>query len=114
SDRNPPNDAFVFKLNPAGNALVYATLLGGVGGDRGQAIAVNAAGEAWVVGAPALTGFPTTPGALMPLRSGGAAFITKLNAAGSALLYSTFFGGPPSEPAVYNGLCTATSVALDA
>lgn len=91
SDRNPPADAFVVKLNADGNTLVYATLLGGIGGDNAYAIAVNTAGEAWVAGTPALTGFPTTSGAFLTNQSGGAAFVTKLNATGSALLYSTLF-----------------------
>jgi len=89
-------DAFVTKLNPTGSApLVYSTYLGsGAGDDRGFGIAVDGGGNAYVTGV-AFPGFPTTPGAFDTTFNGGVdAFVTKLNAAGSApLVYSTFLGG---------------------
>ena len=87
-------DAFVAKLNATGSGLVYSTYLGGSGKDKGQGIAVDAAGNAYVTGTTASTNFPTTPAAFQPTFSGGDdAFVTKLNAAGSALVYSTYLGG---------------------
>ena len=88
-------DAFVVKLNPSGTAPVYATFLGGSNSDRGFAIAVDGAGEAYVAGYTNSSDFPTTPGALLTsFASGGMeGFVTKLNAAGNALLYSTLLGG---------------------
>jgi len=87
-------DAFVIKLNPAGTALVYATYLGGSGEDQGFAIAVDAAGNAYVTGYTESADFPVTPGALDPTFKGmREVFVTKLNASGSALIYSTFLGG---------------------
>ena len=88
-------DAFVAKLHVAGSALVYSTYLGGSDYDVAWDIAVDAAGNAYVTGQTHSSNFPTTPGAFQTSYGGGAydAFITKLNAAGSALLYSTYLGG---------------------
>ena len=86
-------DAFILKLSATG-ALVYATLLGGTGAERGTAIAVDAAGNAYVTGKTTSPSFPTTPAALQTsLRGFEDAFVTKINATGTALLYSTFLGG---------------------
>jgi len=86
-------DAFITKLNAAGSALVYSTYLGGSGEDRGTGIAVDSAGNAYITGYTYSSNFPTA-NALQPNFAGSEdAFITKLNAAGSALVYSTFLGG---------------------
>ncbi|MGH9403649.1 MAG: SBBP repeat-containing protein, partial [Terriglobia bacterium] len=88
------SDAFVAKLNPQGTALVYSTFLGGSNADAGQAIAIDSAGEAFVTGFTlSSTDFPTQ--SPLPGGSGGAvdAFVAKLNAAGTALVYSTYLGG---------------------
>jgi Beta-propeller repeat len=86
-------DAFVAKLNAAGTALVYSTYLGGGGADSGSRIAVDGAGNAYVTGTTSSTDFPTTAGAFDRSANGKDAFLTKLNAAGSALGYSTYLGG---------------------
>src|SRR5216117_694021 len=89
-------DAFVTKLNPDGSALVYSTYLGGSGWDEGHGIAVDADGNAYVTGMTNSIDFPTTPGALQTTGGSGygyIAFVTKLNPTGSALVYSTSFGG---------------------
>src|SRR5437870_4048506 len=93
-----PLDAFVTKLNPTGSALVYSTYLGGVDVNDALSIAVDAAGNAYVTGQTTSHDFPTTPGAFSR-TSGGAndAFVTKLNATGSALVYSTYPGGLDTE-----------------
>lgn len=73
--------------------LLYSTYLGGSGSDRGRSIAVDGAGQVYVTGSTDSTDFPTaTPLQAMP---GGASdvCVTKLNAAGTALLYSTYLGG---------------------
>jgi Big-like domain-containing protein/beta-propeller repeat-containing protein len=91
-------DAFVTKLNPAGNALVYSTYVGGSGFEVGYGIAVDASGAAYVTGQTDSTNFPTTPGAFQTTSGGGYdAFVTKLNPAGSALVYSTFLGGSSTD-----------------
>src|SRR5205085_3410427 len=87
-------DEFVTKLIVIDSALVYSTYLGGTGGDAGHGIAVDSAGNAYVAGRTSSTDFPTAN----PIQSkygGGTfdAFVAKLNASGSALLYSTYLGG---------------------
>jgi uncharacterized repeat protein (TIGR01451 family) len=103
----PPGypDLFVAKYSADGT-LIYATYLGGSDGDGGDtqrnAIAVDAAGNAYITGSTWSTDFPVTSGALQtncapsPLAVRGCvdAFVTKLNASGSALVYSTYLGGP--------------------
>jgi hypothetical protein len=86
-------EAFVTKINSLGNALLYSTYLGGSGGDEGRSIAVDGAGNAYVTGTTASTNFPTA-NPLQASNGGGAdAFVTKINAAGSTLVYSTYLGG---------------------
>jgi hypothetical protein len=93
------NDIFVTKLNATGSALVYSTFLGGTGGGGSSAIAVDAAGNAYVTGGTSSLDFPTTADAFQPRDNGGPsdAIVARLNATGSALLYSTFLGGTNSE-----------------
>jgi hypothetical protein len=92
-------DVFVAKLNPEGSALVYSTYLGGIGFDFGLDIAVDGDGNAYVTGATQSIDFPTN-NALQPELAGGRGidlFVTKLNADGSALVYSTYLGGTNGE-----------------
>ncbi len=103
--------AFVTKLAPEGNALAYSTFLGGSGSDSGNAIAVDAAGSAYVTGSTDSGDFPTSPGALQPALAGDRdAFVAKLDAAGSALLYSTYLGGGSAD----DGRAVAIDTAGDA
>ena len=88
------DDAFVTKLNATGSGLVYSTYLGGSGGEIGVGIAVDGAGSAYVTGYTLSTDFPTTAGAAQTTHAGEFdAFVTKLNATGSGLVYSTYLGG---------------------
>jgi hypothetical protein len=88
-------DAVVAKLKADGSQYLYLTYLGGSGIDIGRRIAVDRAGRAYVSGRTSSSNFPTTPGAVQTTFAGGPsdAFVTKLNAAGSALVYSTYLGG---------------------
>jgi hypothetical protein len=87
-------DIFVAKLNSTGSALVYSTYLGGSLDDFSVAIAIDSAGQAHVTGDTNSPDFPTTPGGFQPTNNGSYdAFVTKLNSAGSALIYSTYLGG---------------------
>jgi hypothetical protein len=89
-------DAFVTKINPAGTAILYSTYLGGDGDDDGREVAVDAAGNLYVVGQTASTTFPGVTGtSLQPAYGGGFTdgFVTKINPAGTAIMYSTFLGG---------------------
>jgi len=86
-------DAFVAKLNAAGNALVYFTFLGGSQWDYGQAIAVDAGRNAYVGGYTSSADFPATAGALQQVFGGGSdGFVAKLNSDGSAFTYVTYLG----------------------
>ena len=95
-------DVFVTKLNPAGNAIVYSTYLGGEGDDSGNGIAVDATG-AYIVGTTESSDFNTVNPASprIPLGLPGHnddagiadAFVAKLNPAGDGLIYSTYLGG---------------------
>jgi hypothetical protein len=87
-------DVFVTKLNATGTALVYSTYIGGSGGDYGYGIAVDGSGNAYVTGLDYLHrlrcytgGFPDDE------WKAGDVFVTKLNATGTALVYSTYIGG---------------------
>ena len=93
--------AFVSKLNGSGSTLLYSVEFSGSTGNGSGAlgVAVDSAGQAYVTGAVEASDFPTTPGAFQPGFAGpgdgfgGDAFIVKLNASGTAFLYSTYVGG---------------------
>jgi len=87
-------DVFVSRLNSAGDRLLYSTFLGGDGTDRANSIALGPAGDTVIAGATNSAQFPTSPGAYDASHNGQYdAFASRLNATGSALLYSTFLGG---------------------
>jgi hypothetical protein len=86
-------NAFVTKLNAAGSALLYSTYLGGSSEDYGLGIAIDASGKAYVTGIADSSNFPTTPGAFQTTCGLGGGFVSKLSAAGSALVYSTYLCG---------------------
>jgi hypothetical protein len=87
------SDAVVTKLNATGSALAYSTYLGGSDDDWGRGVAVDSAGNAYVTGTANSSDFPTSVGAFDTTGINDA-FVTKLDAAGSALSYSTYLGGP--------------------
>ncbi|MFL0499071.1 DUF7948 domain-containing protein, partial [Priestia megaterium] len=91
---NGPTDAFITKLDPTGNTLIYSTYLGGTDFDQGSSIAVDTGGNAYVTGVTRSADFPTTPGAFDTTFNGTTtAFVTKLDPTGSTLTYSTYLGG---------------------
>ncbi|MEO8610966.1 MAG: SBBP repeat-containing protein [Chloroflexota bacterium] len=87
-------DAFIAKLNPAGTALVFSTYLGGSGSDEALGVALDSARNVYVVGVTNSPNFPTH-NAYQTSYGGGDwdVFIAKLNPAGNALLYATYYGG---------------------
>jgi hypothetical protein len=93
----PDGDAFVSKLNAAGTALVYSTYLGGNDNDIGFKIALDSLGNAHVTGVTHSANFPTANALQSTLKGASDAFVTKLNAAGTALTYSTYLGGTTDE-----------------
>ena len=140
----PNYDAFVTKLNSTGSAVVYSSYLGGSGPDYGYGIAVDSFGDAFVVGTTSSSDFPVTPGAYKTSCGSNACttgdvFVTEINPAGSALLYSTYIGGSttnqgnaialdsagnayitgftkssdyPVTPGVFQGVCSSCKKAL--
>jgi hypothetical protein len=95
---DPSTDAFVAKLTPSGDGLVYATYLGGGEPDAGRAIAVNAHGNAFITGVTGSGDFPVfQPFQPLALRGVSEAFVTKLSVDGSSLVYSSNLGGNRNE-----------------
>jgi MBG domain (YGX type)/Chitobiase/beta-hexosaminidase C-terminal domain/Bacterial Ig-like domain (group 1)/Beta-propeller repeat len=129
-------NAWVAKLNPAGNQLLYSTLIGGSAqqesnndyGDSGVAIAVNSSGNAYVTGFTTSTDFPITSGAYQTTNNastnvGANAWVAEFNSTGTSLVYSTYLGGSgivstSNAPARDAGAGipgdAATGIALDA
>jgi hypothetical protein len=91
------NDAYVVKLSANGSTVVYCTFLGNDGFDDAWGIGVDAAGNAYVAGNTS-GNFPVTPGAFQTTGgTSGEGFVTKLNATGSDLVYSTYLLGSDSD-----------------
>ncbi|MCS6895762.1 MAG: SBBP repeat-containing protein [Bacteroidia bacterium] len=103
-------DGFLSQLNRNTGALEYSTFIGGTFSDAVNAVAVGPSGELFLAGYTASTNFPTTPGSYRPTKPsvGGDkdAFILRLNANGTTLLYGTYIGG--------NSIDEARDVAVDA
>lgn len=118
----PCASAFVAKINPnvsGPTGLLYSSYLGGpfgaVGGDIGYGIAVDSSGNAYVAGTTNSRSFPTTAGAFLTSGLCGLpyGFVTKMNAGGSGLVYSTYLGptgGLGGRPCQVTG---ASGIALD-
>ncbi len=93
-------DAFVAELNPSGTSLIFSTYLGGSGTDYGRSVAINQ-GSLIIAGDTWSANFPTTPGAYDTTHNGlDDGFLAKLTGNGTALVYSTFFGGSGDDEPV--------------
>ncbi len=110
----PCGDAFLTKINAAGSAFVYSTYLGGDNIDRGVDLEVDAFGAVYIVGDTLSTNFPTA-NPLQPMKAGAEdMFITKVNPAGNALVYSTYLGGTGREGSTFNnGHIVGFGIAVD-
>ena len=93
------SDAFVAKLNPEGTSLIFATYLGGTNRDAAAGVAVGADGSVYVTGVTESENFPKSAPAAQGNYNGGPsdAFVTKLNANGSTVAWSTFIGGSQTD-----------------
>ena len=107
-----PSNVFLTKMNAAGTALIYSTFIGGGDGELGASVAVDGQGNAYIAGVTRSTDFPTTAGAFRtsvppasPTNPDKAnCFVTKVNPAGSGLVYSTYLYGRQNDG------CTAIAV----
>jgi hypothetical protein len=110
---NGVTDVFIAKFKPDGSGLVYSTFLGGNAGEAGLGIAADSAGQAYVCGYTQSPNFPTTVGAFDRTLGGiRDAFLVKLNAAGTGLVYSTLIGGSGLDEAAALALCRNGDVCL--
>jgi hypothetical protein len=102
------HDAFVAKLNATGSAFIYSTYLGGTGDEAGYNIAVRH-GSAFVTGVTNSINFPTE-NPLQPHNAGGYdAFVTRVNRAGTELVYSTYLGGSGDDVQISSGDSTGVT-----
>jgi len=101
------NDAFVAKIDADGSELVYSTYLGGSSGDYGDGIAVDGSGNAYIIGNTQSANFPTKDPIQVSNAGSGDAFVAKIGADGSALVYSTYLGGSSSDDG--NGIAVDSS-----
>jgi hypothetical protein len=96
SDRNVLADAFVAKLDPQG-LVIFATFLGGERVDEGRAIAVNSSGEPYIFGRTNSVNFPVLNAFQASLGGRFDNFLTKLDATGMVVVFSTYLGGGEDE-----------------
>lgn len=108
---------FIAKLKPDGSAFIYASYLGGSGGDQVTGMVLDSSEDMFVTGNTSSPNFPITAGAFQTTFPAGQSyspccesFVTKVNPTGTALLYSTFLGGPTTEGAGAN----TAGIAIDA
>lgn len=96
-------DAFVAKIDTAGTAIVYSSLIGGKRDDEGHGISVDSLGNAYLIGFTESLNFPQVdpiPGACLGICSTkfpDNVFVGEVNAAGNALVYSSLIGGSDSD-----------------
>jgi len=100
-------DAFVTKFSPDGSAIIYSTFVGGSGNDIVAGVALDPLGEVIIAGQTVSNDFPTVAALQSALKGSSDAFVAKINASGSALVYSTYLGGSSSDQA--NGVATDSS-----
>jgi hypothetical protein len=97
------DDCVIVRLGPNGDTLEYSTFLGGIGSEDANGIELDSAGNVYVTGTATHGSFPTTSGSFQPSFQGeNDVFVTKLNAAGSRLVYSTFVGGTATREVAYD------------
>src|SRR5579859_2452549 len=98
-------DVFVARLNSASGIASYITRIGGTGTDAGNGIAADSSGNAYIGGETKSSDFPTANPFQSSNNSGDTGWVAELNAAGTALTYSTYLGGSTGD--------LVTGIALD-
>ncbi|MFX0062462.1 MAG: SBBP repeat-containing protein, partial [Candidatus Hermodarchaeota archaeon] len=90
-------DVFVTKLQPTGEDLVFSTFLGDTGDESGLDIALDGDMNSYITGFTNSSEFPTQNAYQTYLRGSSDAFVTKLNATGDGLFFSTYLGGSDTD-----------------
>lgn len=106
SQSGTADNGFVAAIKADGSAMIYSTYLGGSGTNDALAIAVDSAGEAYVTGDTNSSNFPVLNATQATLKGATDVFITKVQANGSGLVFSTYYGGTLDE--------AGTGIAIDA
>jgi uncharacterized protein (TIGR03437 family) len=109
---NNEGDAFVTKLNPAGSALVFSTFLGGTNNEQGWQVLVESSGSLLVAGFTASSDFPVRNPFQQTFGGTRDLFVTRLNAAGSEIQFSSYYGGPSEENPGFRPLAVDSSGAI--
>ena len=99
-DNGGSKDAFVSKLSPAGDSLIFSTYLGGDGEDVGNGLDINSGNEIYIAGKTASTDFPTVSYYDNSLGGTKDGFITKLSNTGNSIEFSTYIGGADEDAAL--------------
>jgi hypothetical protein len=107
------SNGFVAKINNAGTSLLFATFLGGSGGDQASGLALDANANIYVTGSTNSADFPVLNPVQPNLDGTSDAFVTKLTADGSALVFSTYLGGSGDENLPQSGV-NIGAIAVDA
>jgi hypothetical protein len=95
---NGEGDAFITKFSSSGTSLVFSTYFGGSSSDEGNGIEIDHNGNVYIAGESWSSDLPTTNGAIdTTYNLAGDVFVTKMNSAGTYVLYSTFLGGTDNE-----------------
>ena len=94
---SPSTDAFVTKLNPSGSALDFSSYLGGDFGDQAFGVAVDAGGNTLITGLTNSTNFPSIEPTQATRGGSSDAFVTRVNASGSSITFSTYLGGSAAD-----------------
>jgi hypothetical protein len=105
-------DAFIASFLPNGGGLNYCTYIGGSGQDQALGIAVDSSRNVYITGWTSSPNFPLATPIQTKLLGTRDAFVTKLNAAGSALIYSTYLGGAGVDAGYALGLATGNAAVV--
>jgi len=91
------SDVFVTKIDASGNSIIYSTYLGGSNEDYGEAIAVDVFGNAYITGGTNSPDFPLASPIQGTLGGYSDVFVTKIDASGNSIIYSTYLGGSSND-----------------
>ena len=109
---------FLTKISANGSSLLYSTYLGGNAYDQPSSVAINSTGEVYVAGFTTSQNFPMSNAyqpTVFPNQGdvyGAYGFVTKFNADGSSLLYSTYLAGSSNVPTCIQGTCWPSPLSL--